>query len=120
MSTSPDKGAHLKSLTEVVENGPEGGRLDKVEQAKGDPVSQPLLVVVLAGGLKRLNAQVGREDPSDQVGDRGRKAKQVEKDQKDKETSETQNSIDLGNLGLGFKLSGSGELGELTEQHKWV
>lgn len=47
------------------------------------PVSQPLLVVVGAGGLDSLDGEVGGEGPADEVGDGGSEAEQIQEDEGD-------------------------------------
>ena len=135
-------------LTEVVKDRPEGGRFDKVEETEDDlnisadqlssfilvsrktavphprgirahPVSQPLLVVVLIRRLQSLDAQVSGDGPSDQVGQGRSQAEQVEKDQKDESASEPEDTVDLGDLGLGFSLVEDGVLGELNGHARW-
>jgi hypothetical protein len=59
-----------------------------------------LLVIVLAGALQSLNAQVSRDSPSNEVGQGRSQSEQVEEDQEDRSTSETENTVDLGDTGL--------------------
>jgi hypothetical protein len=47
------------------------------------PVSQPLLVIALSGRVQGSTRQVGRKSPTNQVGNRGRQAKEVEEDEED-------------------------------------
>jgi len=101
---------------EVVKNRPKGGGLDKVEETENDPVSQPLLVIILGGRLQSLDAQVSGDSPSDQVGQGGGQSEQVEKDQKDESASESENTVDLGDTGLGFDPVEDGVLCEVLVQ----
>lgn len=82
---------------EVVEDDADGKRLDKVEEAKDDPVGEPLDVVVRAGALDGLEAQVGREGPADKV--RGGRGKGVDEDEEGAEDGAAEGQGCLGDLG---------------------
>ena len=51
----------------VIEDDTESERLDKVEEAKDDPVSQPLNIILRSGCLESLEGQVGGESPTEEV-----------------------------------------------------
>ena len=70
-----------KVVRDVVEDDPERGGFDVVEETKHDPVTQPLGVVTLLRGLERVASEVGREGPTDEVGDGLGESKEVEEDQ---------------------------------------
>lgn len=57
---------------DVVEHKTEGEALEEVEEAKDDPVGEPLDVIVVAGGFYSLDGEVGGQEPAEEVGDRGR------------------------------------------------
>lgn len=52
----------------VVDDKTESEALDKVEETKDGPVSQPLDVIFVAGSLDGAHREEGREGPSDEVG----------------------------------------------------
>ena len=52
---------------EVIEDDTESERLDKVEETKDRPVSQPLDVILRSRCLEGLEGQVGRECPTEEV-----------------------------------------------------
>lgn len=101
---------------EVVKNRPESGGFDKVEETEDDPVSQPLLIVVLSRALQSLHAQVSGDGPSDQVGQRRGQAEEVEKDQKDESSGGREDTVDLGDSGLFLGLVQDGVLREVLVQ----
>ena len=101
---------------EVVEDRPESGGFNKVEETEDDPVSQPLLIVVLSRALQSLHAQVSGDGPSDQVGQGRGQAKEVEKDQKDESSGGGEDTVDLGDSGLFLGLVQDGVLGEVLVQ----
>ena len=51
----------------VIEDDTEAERLDKVEEAKDDPVSQPLNIILRSRCLEGLEGQVGGECPTEEV-----------------------------------------------------
>jgi len=136
---------HTRTLTEVVKNRPKGGGLDKVEETENDlhrgqgkresvplatcmclkrapqthPVSQPLLVIILGGRLQSLDAQVSGDSPSDQVGQGRSQAEEVEEDEEDESASKSEDTVDLGDTGLGFDPVEDGVLSELRAMMKW-
>ena len=56
---------------EIVKDGSKGNGFKEIEEAKDDPVCQPLNVVLMAGRLDRLERQISWEEPSNQVGNGG-------------------------------------------------
>lgn len=95
----------------VVENDAEGEGLEEIEEAKDDPVSQPLDVVIMARGLESLDRQVGGDTPADEVGHGGGECVDAVKD--NEETNCANECVALGNLCPLFELDKSGVLGEL-------
>ncbi len=55
---------------EIVEKSTESKALNEVEEAKDDPVSKPLNVVVVSGRLDSFDGKISRERPTEEVGNR--------------------------------------------------
>lgn len=49
-----------------------------------NPVGEPLLVIILAGGLERVNGEISGQTPADQVGHGLSEAEHVEEDEDDR------------------------------------
>jgi len=96
---------------EVAENGADGEGLDKVEEAKDDPVCEPLGVI---GGLVRLNGEEGEvrgESEANQVGDDASEG--IEKVEKEDEEDGAGEEVGLGDLCALLQGDESGILAEL-------
>lgn len=81
-----------------------------------DPVGQPLLVITRLGRLQSPTREVGRQRPSDEVGNRLSQAKQVEQDQHGGRRTETQDTVRLGDVGTGLEFVQETILGQLPVQ----
>lgn len=77
----------------------------------GNPVSEPLDIIIVTGALDSLDGEVGGEEPSDEVGDGG--SESVDEDQEGEEGDSSDSAISLGNVGLLLELVGKGVPGEL-------
>lgn len=108
-----EDGLEDKVEGEPVENGTESGRLQKVEETESDPVSQPLLVIVGRGRLDSTDREIGGKSPSNQVGNGRSETEQVEEDQGHKGEGETEDTVSLGDLGLGLEVVEEAVFGEL-------
>lgn len=81
---------------QVVQHNAQGDALEEVEETKHNPVRQPLNVVLVTRGLERLQGEVRRESPADEVRHgRGRDINRVEDGEDDDGTDER---IALGDL----------------------
>lgn len=97
---------------EPIQNRPDGGALNEVEEPEDDPVSQPLLVVGLSGALEGLDTQVSGKNPTNQVGQGAGQSEEVEEDQEDGGGSETEDTVDFGNTSLSLDVVKDGVLTE--------
>ena len=68
--------------------------LDKVEESKDNPVSQPLNVILISGGL---DGQVGGKSPTEEIGNGC--SERVE-GMKEEERNGTDDEVSLGNLNV--------------------
>lgn len=75
-----------------------------------------MLVITRLGRLQSPTREVGRQRPSDEVGDRLSQAKQVEEDQHGGGRTEAQDTVRLGDVGTGLKLVQEAVLGQLSVQ----
>lgn len=85
---------------EVVEKDAEGKRLDKIEEAKDDPIRQPLDIVFVPRGLERTEAEVGRESPTNEV--RGGRGEGVDEDEEGAEEGAPEDQRRLRDLHAGL------------------
>ena len=97
---------------EVVEDDAEGKGLEEVEEAKDDPVRQPLDIVLVAGGFESLDGEEGGNSPADEVGDGRREG--VERMEDGNEDDGTEEGIALGDLSATLEFVESRVLGELA------
>lgn len=75
------------------------------------PVGQPLLVILLLGGLEGLEGTVGGVDEAEEVGEE--LAGEVEEDHQEDEGSGTKGNVGLGNTSGSLKLDQLGDLVQL-------
>jgi len=103
----PDDGKGLEDKVhgDPVEDRSDSEGFSEVQEAEYDPVSEPLLVVVLTRRLDSLDREVSGESPTDQVGYGGGEAKHVEEDQDDGRDGKTEDTVCLGNLRSGFNVT---------------
>ena len=97
---------------EVVEDDAAGEALDKGEEAKDDPVRQPLDVVLVAGALERLDGEVGGQGPADEIRDGGRE--RVDRVEEDEEDGDAEEGVALGHLRALLERVEERVLGELA------
>ncbi len=98
---------------EVVEKDAEGKRLDEIEEAKDDPVRQPLDVVILARGLEGTEAEVGGKSPADEVG--GGCGEGVDKDEEGAEDGAAEDQSGLRDLRAGLDVEEHGVARQLAD-----
>jgi len=106
-----------------VEDDADGKRLEEVEEAKDDPVRQPLDVIILARGLEGAEAEVGGKSPADEVG--GGCSEGVDEDEEGADDGGTEDQSGLGDLGAGLDVDedrvarelGSGRARKRRGQH---
>lgn len=87
---------------EIVEEDAEGKRLDKVEEAKDDPIRQPLNVIIMPRGLDGAEAEVGGKSPADEVG--GGCSEGVDEDEEGAEDGAGDDQSGLGDLRAGLNI----------------
>lgn len=75
------------------------------------PVGQPLLVILLLGGLEGLEGTVGGVDEAEEVGEE--LASKVEEDHQEDEGSGTEGHVGLGDTSGSLKLDQLGNLVQL-------
>jgi hypothetical protein len=94
----PDDKDCLENIVpgDIVEDKAESKALEEVEEAKDDPVGQPLNVVMRRRGLEGFEGEVGRETPADKVGDGC--SERVDEEEQGDEKESTEDSIVLGDL----------------------
>lgn len=97
---------------EVIEHDAEGEALEEVEEAKDDPVCEPLDIVLVTGALEGLDGEEGREGPADKVGDGGREC--VDAVKNGEQDDGTEEGVALGHLGTLLERVQDGVLGELA------
>jgi len=95
----------------VIEDNAEREPLDKVEEPKDNPVSQPLHVVIVTRALESLEREVGREGPANEVGDWS--GKRVHKVEEGAENDCTDEKVALGDLCSLLKVVHNRVLGQL-------
>jgi hypothetical protein len=98
---------------EVVEDHADGKGLDEIEEAKDDPVRQPLDVITLFRGLEGAEAKVGGKSPADEVG--GGRGEGVDKDEEGAEDGATEDEGRLGDLRAGLDVDKDRVARELVE-----
>lgn len=102
-------------LEEEVEGEPVqediGEGLDDRNESVHGPVGQPLLVILLLGGLEGLEGTVGGVDEAEEVGEE--LAGKVEEDHQEDEGSGTEGQVGLGNTSGSLKLDQLGDLVQL-------
>jgi len=98
----PEDENGLESVVEgeVVKENAEGKRLDEIEEAKDDPVRQPLDIIFMPGRLERAEAEVGWESPANEV--RGGGGEGVDKDEEGAEDGAAEDQRRLGDLHAGL------------------
>ena len=96
---------------EVVEEWAEGKGLDEIEEAKDDPVRQPLDVVILGRSLDGAETEVGGKSPADEV--RGGCSEGVDKDEEGADDGTTEDQSGLGDLGAFLDVEEDGVAGQL-------
>lgn len=96
---------------EIVQNGAEGETLEEVEETENDPVRKPLNVILVARGLECLEGQVGRECPTNEVGNGGGKG--VEEVEKGDKEDDANKGVRLGDLRALLKVDENRVLREL-------
>jgi hypothetical protein len=101
-------------LTEPIQNRPDGGALNKIEEPEDDPVSQPLLVVGLSRALESLDTEISGKNPTNQVGQGAGQSEEVEEDQENGGSSKTENTVNFGNTSLSLDVVEDGVLTELS------
>ncbi len=89
----------------------ESDTLSESEESKDDPVSQPLNIVIVSGGFDGLDGEIGGEEPSNEIGDRGREAVDRVKDSEQNDT--TKEGVALGDLSTLLEAVENWVLGEL-------
>ena len=87
---------------EVVEDGAESPAFEEVEAAKDDPVCQPLSVIASRRALDRLEREVCRYSPAEEVGDG--QGEGVDEEEKNEECTGAEDSEGLGHLGALLKV----------------
>jgi hypothetical protein len=95
----------------IVQDKSQGEALEEGEETKDDPICQPLHVVLMRRGLKRLEGQIGRETPSDEVGDRS--GERVDEDEEGEKSDCANDCVRFGHLSPLLKLVQDRVLGEL-------
>jgi len=65
----PENEESLEGIVEreIIENHSQGDGLKEVEEAKDDPIGEPLDVILVFGGLDSLEREISREEPSNEV-----------------------------------------------------
>ena len=81
---------------DVVEDDGEGKGLEEVEEAKSDPVGEPLDVILVSGRLDGLEGEVGGESPADEIGDGGSEG--VYEHKQNEQEGRANDAIALGDL----------------------
>lgn len=104
-------------LEEPVEGDPvEDGiapELDNREGSVDDPVGEEVGVVGCALGLKGLEGVVARDNQRGKVGEKLANSAQVQEHEESVEDSQSNDTVRLGNTGLGLKLLEDGEFFKL-------
>jgi hypothetical protein len=95
----PDNEKALESVVpgEVVQNDAEAERLEEVEEAEDDPVSQPLNVILGARALNGADREVSGQSKADEVG--GGRSERVESVRHGEKSDGTNSDISLGHVG---------------------
>lgn len=99
---------------EVVQDNTGSERLEEVEEAEHDPVSQPLDVVIVTRGLESLDGEVGGDAPANEVGDRGREG--VDRVKGTEDNNCANEGVALGDLCPLLELVERWVLGELAKR----
>ena len=97
---------------EVIEEDAESQRLDKVEETKDDPVSQPLSIILMPGGLEGLERQVGGKSPTEEIGNWC--SERVEGVEEEEESDGADDEVSLGDLSALLERLQSGIVVELS------
>lgn len=117
----PDDEDGLEGIVpgDVEEDETKGETLHEIEEAKDDPVCEPLDVVVGGRGLDCLEGEIGGEAPAYEVGDGCGKG--VEGVENEEEGDPAKDDVSLGDLGALLQGDEGGVLGELREGVRtWV
>jgi len=91
-----EEGLGGKIPGEVVQNRAQRDALGEVERAEYDPVSEPLNIVRVSGGLEGPEREISREAPANKVGDRS--SERVEEMEDEEEGDRAANEPRLGHL----------------------
>jgi len=92
-------------LEGIVEGEPVNGTdcaLEDVQEGINNPVSQPLGIIDAAAGEQRIQGVVGRNDESNGVHEE--LGSDIEEDEEEVQCTESEDNIDLGHVGVGFKI----------------
>lgn len=81
---------------EVVKNHSECNALEEVEEPKNNPICEPLYVILVPGAFQRLEGEVARKGPSNEV--RNRCGERVDKVEKGEEKNSAADEIGFWNL----------------------
>ena len=118
LEVKDEEGLECKIPGEVVQHRPQREALGEVEETENNPVCQPLDVIACAGGLEGLDGEVGREEPAEEVGDRGREG--VDRVQDKEQGNTSKEGVRLGHLRALLELREGGVLGELRKRDRSV
>jgi len=106
-----EDGLEGKVPREVVKHQTECNALGEIEEPKDDPVCKPLYVILVSGGLKRLEGKECWNSPSNEAGHGAGKG--VNKVEKSEEKNAAKDGVRFGDLGALFKRVQNGIFREL-------